>query len=69
MTFVPNNHLGCDMSNEGTKWIYKTRFSDVFITLHIIILLIHAALTVWTYYRIPKEFNVFGDKAKKNNEG
>ena len=60
---IPGGNLAC---GESGKWKVVTRYGDVFITLHILVLIFHTAVVVATYYRLPKKHGLFSGQSSSN---
>ncbi len=63
---IPNGNLTCD--GDSGKWKVMTKYGDVFITLHILVLIFHTAAVVATYYKIPKRHGFFSGQSSGNLE-
>ena len=63
---VNSDNLGCESS--GHKWIYYSTGGNAFVTLQIVLVLVHCAICVNTLYRIPKSFNMFESQKFNGNK-
>ncbi|CDW77998.1 UNKNOWN [Stylonychia lemnae] len=62
-----SNHLIC--IDDGLKWNYNSVFANSFVTFQIIMVILHCAICVNVYYRIPKSFGILEEeKEKQANE-
>ena len=58
VTFVEDsNVLGC--SPTGTQWLYVTQQGNLFTLMHMLVLLIQAAICKMVFYGIPKSYGMF----------
>eukprot|EP00347_Sterkiella_histriomuscorum_P011086 403373806 len=59
--------------DDGNKWAIKSQFGNSFVTLQVILVMLHCAICVNVYYRIPKSFNLLEeepiDKSSTQTEG
>lgn len=52
-------YLQC--GSDGT-WTILQRSGDLFITMHIVVLILHTAIVVQTFYKLPKGHGMFKKK-------
>ena len=57
--------LGC--AENGTQWAVLTKSGNSFITLHLIMILIHCAVCNVVLYRIPKKYDYFKEDPKEED--
>lgn len=50
--------LGC--SPNGYQWLYNTTFSELFITAHIVQIIMQAVMLEKALYKVPHEAGLFG---------
>ena len=51
--------LGCIAQEKGTTWVYLQTGGNVFVTMHILAIIIQCAAVNATLYKVPKSMNFF----------